>query len=239
MDLFCGGLLDRRRELRHRVQVVLVCAIVNLAMGAFPLTGIAADTPKPVRIVAFGDSLTAGYGLPQSAAFPVQLEKALKAKGLAVRVQNSGVSGDTTGGGLQRLEWAVPEGTQAVILELGANDALRGIDPGKARGNLEKIVAKLTARGIPILLAGMKAPNGFGDDYVDKFDAIFPDLAKANGLILFPFFHDGVALDPKLTLDDGLHPNSKGVAEIVKRILPQVEELIERAKVQAAGVSKG
>lgn len=187
-------------------------------------------SPETIQIVALGDSLTAGYGLPPSAAFPAQLQKALKSRGHNVAVANAGVSGDTTSGGLQRLDWAVPPGTEAVILELGANDALRGINPAEARANLDQILASLGKRGIPVLLAGMRSPQNWGKDYVDSFESMYPDLAERHGALLYPFFMDGVALDPKLNLDDGLHPNTAGVARIVTGILPEVEALIERAK---------
>ncbi|MDX2308041.1 MAG: arylesterase [Hyphomicrobium sp.] len=185
-------------------------------------------------VVAFGDSLTAGYLLPPDAAFPVQLETALRARGHAVAVANAGVSGDTTAAGLARFDWAIPEGTDAVILELGANDALRGQKPSDARKNLDEILARLSQRNIPVLIAGMRAPTNWGPDYQRDFDAIFADLAEKHGAILYPFFLDGIALDPKLNLDDGLHPNPQGVTVIVERILPKVEELIERAKVRQA-----
>ncbi len=187
-------------------------------------------SPGPLQIVAFGDSLTAGFGLPPADAFPAQLQKALRTRGYDVAVNNAGVSGDTTSGGLQRIDWAVPPGTQAVILELGANDALRGIDPAQARTNLDQILASLAKRGIPVLLAGMRSPQNWGKDYVDSFERLYPDLAERHGALLYPFFMEGVALDPKLNLDDGLHPNTKGVARIVEGILPKVEALIEKAK---------
>ena len=177
-----------------------------------------------------GDSLVAGFGLKPSDAFPAQLERALKARGHAVEVINAGVSGDTTAGGLARVAWAVPERTDAVILELGANDALRGLDPGAAKANLDKIITALKASGAEVLLAGMFAPRSLGKDYVRAFDGMYPDLASKHGLILYPFFLDGVAMDAKLNLDDGLHPNPRGVAEITKKILPSVEQLIERAR---------
>lgn len=192
---------------------------------------VAADEPESpdlIQIVAFGDSLTAGFGLPPAAAFPAQLQKALESRGHNVTVTNAGVSGDTTSGGLQRIDWAVPPGTEAVILELGANDALRGIDPQKARANLDQILANLSKRGIHVLLAGMRSPQNWGKDYVDSFEDIYPELAERHGALLYPFFMEGVALDPKLNLDDGLHPNTEGVARIVSGILPKVEALIER-----------
>jgi acyl-CoA thioesterase-1 len=185
---------------------------------------------RPVRIVVLGDSLTAGYQLPVSAAFPARLQEALKAKGLAVDISNAGVSGDTASGGLARLDWSVPAGTDAVILELGANDALRGVDPKITRKAIEGIVRMLKGRGIEVLLAGMRAPPNMGPDYGRAFNAIYPDLATAHGLIFYPFFLDGVAADPKLNQRDGLHPTEAGVDVIVARILPKVEELIARLR---------
>ena len=202
-------------------------AIVVLAMAmAWP--ALAAD--KPVRIVAFGDSLTAGLGLPAQDAFPAKLQAALKAKGLAANVVNAGVSGDTASAGLERLEWSVPDGTDGIILELGANDALRGLDPALTQKALNEILDKLAARRIPVLLAGMKAPRNLGSDYTARFDAIYPALASTHPVVFYPFFLEGVAADPHLNQGDGLHPNAAGVDVIVARILPQVEELIARAQ---------
>jgi len=183
-----------------------------------------------VNIVAFGDSLTAGYGLAVNEAFPAQLQRALSAKGLAVNVVNAGVSGDTTAGGLARLDWSVPDGTDAVILELGANDALRGFDPAVTRKALDTMLRRLQERKISVLLCGMVAPPNMGAEYGRAFNAIYPDLAAQTGAILYPFFLTGVAADSKLNQRDGLHPTAAGVAVIVDRILPQVEELIARAK---------
>ena len=188
----------------------------------------AADAP--VKIVALGDSLTAGYGLPPEATFPAKLEAALKAKGVAVDVVNAGVSGDTTTGGRERLDWSVPEGTDAVILELGANDMLRGIDPAVTRAALQEILRRLGTRGVAVLLAGMRAAPNMGPDYARAFDAVYPDLASANGAILYPFFLDGVAADPALNQPDGVHPTARGVDVIVRHILPKVEELIARVR---------
>ena len=185
---------------------------------------------RPVRIVVLGDSLTAGYQLPASAAFPARLELALKAKGLAVGIANAGVSGDTASGGLARLDWSVPTGTDAVILELGANDALRGVDPKITRKAIEDIVRKLKGRGVEVLLAGMRAPPNMGPDYRRGFDTIFPDLASSHGLVFYSFFLDGVAADPKLNQRDGIHPTQAGVDVIVARILPKVEELVARVR---------
>jgi acyl-CoA thioesterase-1 len=154
-------------------------------------------------------------------------------------VINAGVSGDTTAGGLARVNWAVPERTDAVILELGANDALRGLDPARAKTNLDKTIAAIKAGGAEVLLAGMFAPRNMGKDYVRAFEAMYPDLASKYGLILYPFFLDGVAMDAKLSLEDGLHPNAKGVAEITTKILPSVEQLIERVRAKQSAATKG
>jgi acyl-CoA thioesterase-1 len=183
-----------------------------------------------LKIVALGDSLTAGYGLPAQAAFPARLQAALKAKGDAVVIVNAGVSGDTASDGLDRLDWSVPKGTDAVILELGANDALRGIDPKVTKAALDKILNRLAARHIPVLLAGMRAPRNMGADYVREFDGIYPALASTHPVVFYPFYLDGVATDPALNQGDGMHPNPAGVDMIVKRILPSVEELIARAR---------
>jgi acyl-CoA thioesterase-1 len=193
---------------------------------------VAAQPPgdRPVKIVALGDSLTAGYGLPAEAAFPVRLEKALAGNGLAVEIVNAGVSGDTTADGLARLDWSVPADTDAVILELGANDALRGLDPARTRAMLDTIMRRLSERRIPVLLAGMRAPPNLGADYAKAFDAIYPDLAAAYGAVLYPFFLDGVAADARLNQGDGIHPTAAGVDAIVAGVLPQAEELVARAR---------
>ena len=191
-------------------------------------------SPKPVTIVAFGDSLTAGYMLQPNQSFPAQLQMALEAKGHKVSVVNAGVSGDTTAGGLDRLAWALQPVPDAVILELGANDALRGSDPAKARANLDSMLTTLKQSNIPVLLAGMKAPSNWGSEYVAAFDAIYPELAAKHGVALYPFFMDGVALNAKLTQPDGLHPTADGIGEIVKRILPDAEALVQKAQAAKA-----
>lgn len=173
-----------------------------------------------------GDSLSAGLGLPAADAFPAQLEKSLKDKGLNVAIGNAGVSGDTTSGGLDRLDWSVPEGTRGVILELGANDALRGTDPKVTRTALDDIIKRLTARHVAVLLCGMLSPPNYGADYAAQFNAIYPDLAKKYDVPLYPFFLDGVAADSKLNQADGMHPTAAGVAVIVKKILPTVESFV-------------
>jgi acyl-CoA thioesterase-1 len=205
----------------------LAVALVLVLLAHGP-TAAAGD--RSVRIVVLGDSLTAGLGLPADEAFPAKLERALKAKGLAIEVINAGVSGDTASGGLARLDWSVPEGTDAVILELGANDMLRGIDPKLTRQALEEIVRRLSARGVPVLLAGMRAAANLGNDYRRAFEALYSDLAGRYDLLLYPFFLDGVAGEAGLNQSDGLHPTAAGVDAIVARILPKVEELVRRAR---------
>jgi acyl-CoA thioesterase-1 len=199
-----------------------------VAVPAVPPCGGAAE--RPVTIVAFGDSLTAGFGLADSEAFPAQLQRALEARGIAATVVNAGVSGDTTSAGLARLDWSVPDGTDAVILELGANDALRGVDPALTKKALYSMLHHFRQRKIPVLLCGMVAPPNMGAEYGRAFNAIYPDLAAETGAILYPFFLAGVAADPKLNQRDGMHPTVAGVAMIVDRILPQVEELIARTR---------
>ena len=194
------------------------------------LPALARVADRPVRIVALGDSLTAGYGLPNDAAFPTKLQAALKAKGIDAAVANAGVSGDTASGALDRLGWSVPDGTDAVIVELGANDALRGLDPKLTDKALDAILTKLDARHIPVLLAGMKAPPNMGADYVKTFDAIYPALAARHAVIFYPFFLDGVAADAKLNQGDGMHPTAAGVDIIVARILPSVERLVAKTR---------
>ncbi len=185
---------------------------------------------QPVRIVAFGDSLTAGFGLRAEEAFPAQLETALKKRGVAVEIVNAGVSGDTTAGGLARLDWSIPDGTDAVILVLGANDMLRGMAPELAQKNLDAMIRRLKARKIDVLLGGMRAAPNLGADYAAKFDAIYASLAKEHDILIYPFFLDGVAGERGLNLSDGIHPTAKGVSLVVERILPSVESLIERVK---------
>ncbi len=186
-----------------------------------------AQAARPLRVVALGDSLTAGYMLAPQAAFPAVLEAALRARGIAVQITNAGVSGDTASQGLERLDWSIPDTTDAVIVELGANDALRGIDPAVTRQAIEAIVTRLEARGMAVMLAGMLAPRNLGADYARAFDAIFTDLAARHGLVLYPFFLDGVAGDPRLNLRDGIHPNAEGVRVIVERITPTVERFLK------------
>jgi acyl-CoA thioesterase-1 len=217
---------ERQLLVKHATRLVAV-TFACVALFAAPLRG---QPASPVKIVALGDSLTAGLGLPAEAAFPAKLDEALKHKGIAVTVTNAGVSGDTATGGLERLGWSVPEGTDAVILELGANDMLRGIDPKVTRKALDAIITELKARNVAILLCDMKAAPNMGADYVREFDAIYPALASTHGVVFYPFFLDGVAADRSLNQPDGLHPTAAGVDVIVERILPKVEVLIGRVK---------
>lgn len=191
---------------------------------------IAPARAESLRLVAFGDSLTAGLGLDQSDAYPAQLEKTLKAKGYDVAIANAGVSGDTASAAAQRIDWSVPDGTDGVIIALGGNDILRGIDPAITRKAMTDIIMRLKQRGIPVLLAGMQASANLGADFAKSFDAIFPELAGQHGLVFMPFFLEGVATDPALNQPDGIHPNREGVAVIVDNIFPYAVELIERAE---------
>ncbi|WP_082711595.1 arylesterase [Methylobacterium indicum] len=220
--------MGRATLVRHDGRrAALAFLIVSLLMT---LTTPLRAAERTLNLVALGDSLTAGLGLPADAAFPVQLEAALKARGHAVTIANAGVSGDTATGGLDRVAWSVPDGTDGVILELGANDMLRGTDPAVTEKALDAIVSGLKARGIPVLLAGMRAAPNLGPDYGRRFDAIYPRLAARYGLILYPFFLDGIAGDRSLNLADGLHPTKAGVARIVTGILPSVEDFVTRLR---------
>jgi acyl-CoA thioesterase-1 len=181
---------------------------------------------RPLKLVVLGDSLTAGYGLDGAQAFPARLEAALRARGHDISVINAGVSGDTAKQGLERLDWSIGTDADAAIVELGANDALRGLDPEETRSSLQRIIARLKERKIPVMLAGMLAPPNLGASYKENFDAIYPELAKRHQVPLYPFFLDGVASEEALNLEDGMHPNAKGVDEIVKRMLPSVEEFL-------------
>ena len=192
------------------------------------LAGVACAEAKPMRIVALGDSLTAGYGVLSQEAFPDRLEAALKERGHDVDIINAGVSGDTVADGLARLDWALADGADGVIVELGANDMLRGHDPALVRESLDELMSRLGETGVPVLLAGMRAAPNLGADYGGRFDPIFPELAKKHGALLYPFFLDGVAGDAGLNQSDRMHPNAAGVEIIVERILPSVEDLIER-----------
>jgi acyl-CoA thioesterase I len=212
-------------------------------VAAVTLAGMLAATAapasdRPLRIVALGDSLTAGFGLAANEAFPARLQSALAAKGIAADIANAGVSGDTSAGGLARFDWSVPEGTDAVILELGANDALRGFDPKTTRGALDALLRRLRERHISVLLCGMLAPRNMGTEYGTAFDAIYPDLAREYGAILYPFFLDGVATEPKLNQRDGLHPTAAGVDVIVAKMLPAVERLVAQVRADAKATAR-
>jgi len=216
----------------ERLCRLMVMAVVVIAALSGVANGQQSVNSKPTKLVAFGDSLTAGLGLPAVASFPAKLETALRAKGHKVDVVNAGVSGDTVADGLARLDWSIPQDADAVIIELGANDALRGLDPKATRAGLDEIVKRLRQRNVAVMLAGMYAPRNLGPDYSAQFDPIYPDLAKAYDLPLYPFFLDGVATDPKLNQADGLHPTAAGVDVIVARILPTVEALLTKVSAQ-------
>jgi acyl-CoA thioesterase-1 len=205
---------------------LLVLGLALMAAGTASAQTPATVPAKPIKMVVLGDSLSAGLGLPASAAFPARLQKALKSKGIEVDMINAGVSGDTTSGGRDRLDWSVPAGTDAVIVELGANDALRGVDPKVTRSALTDILTRLKARGIAVLLCGMYAPPNYGSDYSARFNAIYPELAKSFGVPLYPFFLEGVATEAKLNQADGMHPTEQGVDTIVQNILPTVQAFL-------------
>jgi acyl-CoA thioesterase-1 len=198
--------------------------IVMVAL--FAGSGSANAQEKAINLVGFGDSLMAGYQLAPSESYTAQLEAALKAKGHKVVITNAGVSGDTTSAGLSRIDWSVPDGTDGVILELGANDALRGIAPEQSEKNLDAMLARLKERGIPVLLAGILAPPNMGGDYAEKFNPIYKRLADKYAVPLYPFFLDGVTTVPGMQIEDGMHPNAKGIAVMVERTLPMVEAFL-------------
>jgi acyl-CoA thioesterase I len=200
-----------------------VLGLFLLVLCGWSATAATARTPK---VLAFGDSLTAGFGLPSEQRFPVQLEKRLRADGIDVQVINGGKSGDTTAGGLARLDWSLADKPDLVILELGANDMLRGIEPATVRANLDAMIGKIKASGAKLLLAGMRAMPNWGEEYDKEFDRIYPELARRHGVALYPFFLDGVVMHPELNQPDGLHPNQRGVALIVERIAPEVAALL-------------
>lgn len=200
----------------------------SLAITALLSAGFA--RAEPVKLVGFGDSLMAGYQLPAADAFPVKLEKALREKGHDVEIANAGVSGDTSSGGLARLDWSIPEGTDGVILELGANDALRGIAPEETEKNLDAMLTRLRERGIAVLLAGMMAPPNMGADYAERFNGIYKRLADKHGVPLYPFFLDGVVTHANLQIEDGMHPNPEGVDVMVRSFLPAAEAFLASIK---------
>ena len=226
----------KRAELRlyHLGTLFASLWICAFCLGASAL----ADQDETV-IVAFGDSLTSGYGLPNEQAFPSQLESALRKRGHKVRVVNAGVSGDTTRAALRRLDWALDEDTDAVIVELGGNDALQGLPPEATKAALTEILERLQKRNVPVLLAGMEAPRNLGKEYVTAFGAIYPDLAAQYDVLLYPFFLEGAALNAELMQKDGIHPNGKGVTVIVDKILPQVEALLVASQENESQENKG
>ncbi|MFN7102773.1 MAG: arylesterase [Pseudorhizobium sp.] len=205
-----------------RLKAILLHFLVMMGCLASP----AASQQQAVQLVGFGDSLMAGYQLAPNEAYPVQLQEALRASGLEVTVANAGVSGDTTSGGLSRVDWSVPDGTDGVILELGANDALRGVPPEQTEKNLDAIITRLKARNIPVLLAGMMAPPNMGGEYSTRYNDIYPRLAEKHDLQLYPFFLDGVVAVAGTQLEDGMHPNARGVEIMVERSLPAVERFV-------------
>ena len=218
-----ASLMTFRARLRRLFGMVLLTIITA--------TSSAQDNP-PVRILAMGDSLTAGYGLVNGEGFTSQLQELLRSQGHNVEIINGGVSGDTTTGGLARLDWALADQPAAVILALGANDGLRAVDPQLTRANLTTLLEKLTAARLPVLLVGMLAPPNLGQQYEQSFNAIYPELAEQFEVLFYPFFLEGVAARPELNQADGIHPNPQGVALIVQRMLPYVEQLLEQVSAQ-------
>ena len=216
-------------SLLTRARAAAPSIVIVLGLGVCPTPASAAE----ITLVAFGDSLTAGYGVDAGASFPVRLEAALRARGHEVKVINAGVSGDTSAAGLARLDWAIGPEADAVIVELGANDALRGLAPSETRANLDAIVGGIAANGLPVLVAGMLAPRNLGAEYAAEFDPLFAEVAARHGAAFYPFFLDGVATVSALNQRDGMHPNADGVDVIVERMLPSVEGLI--AAVEDAG----
>ena len=215
-----------------KATLAAICAGL-LSVGALGSAPAAEAADDEIRILALGDSLTQGFGLANGDEFPAQLEEALREQGINATVINGGVSGETTAGGLVRLDWSLGDNPDAVIIELGGNDALRGLSPADMEHNLDRILTRLDEEGIPALLTGMMAPRNMGPDYAAEFDAVFPRLAEKHGVLFYPFFLDGVALEPNLMQRDGTHANAEGVAEIVRRMMPLVLELIEQADAPA------
>jgi acyl-CoA thioesterase I len=224
-----GSAIEKGKEVEKMKPVVALLAMLAALAVLAPLHRIEASPGAPV-IVAFGDSLTSGLGLPRDQAFPAQLQAALTARGSTANVIDAGVSGDTATAALVRLDWALPDDADAVIIELGGNDALQGIPPEGTKAAIGKVIEKVQARGLPILLAGQEAPPNMGKDYADQFRAIFTELAQRYDVILYPFFLEGAALNDELMQADGIHPNAKGVKVIVERIMPKVDELLAKVK---------
>jgi acyl-CoA thioesterase-1 len=218
-------LSDSRPTVRRLIRVALALMLLHLATAT-----LASASAQPLKILALGDSLTAGYGLPDDQGFTAQLGRALKDSGVNAEVINGGVSGDTAAGGLARLDWVLSGNPTVVIVELGGNDALRGLDPAATKASLDTILTRLQQQHRAILLAGMLAPPNMGADYATAFNAIYPDLAHKHNVTLYPFFLDGVAGNPSLVQPDGIHPTADGVAIIVQRILPSLHEAIDQAR---------
>lgn len=220
--------------MNHKVGRRAAVRKAALGFGLFLVAGVKAPRAQPngpLKLMILGDSITAGYGLPEAEAWPVKLEAALKAAGQEVRVIAAGVSGDTTAGGKSRLDWALADKPDAVIVALGGNDGLRGLPPAESQANLEDILTRLKARGLPVLLAGMLAPPNLGADYGRDFSATFSNLAKAHPeAVFYPFLLEGVAGDPALNQPDRIHPNPQGVAEMIRRMMPAVRELLAKAQ---------
>ncbi|MFW6027715.1 MAG: arylesterase [bacterium] len=216
--------------MNRTVSRIAAAVFITILYGLSAVTTVASAAPAeeagPARILVLGTSLTAGFQLPRDKSFTARLEAALREKGYDATVVNAGVSGDTSAGGLARLNWLLSEDYTHAIVELGGNDVLRGLEPEDTRANLDAILTTLTEHGIEVLLAGMRAPPNLGPDYEEEFNGLYAELAEKHGVLLYPFFLDGVAADPGLNLEDGIHPNAKGVAVIVERILPYVEKLL-------------
>jgi len=217
-----------------RAFIKIILCVLALVLG---FAGAGADAAprakpaaKPVKLLVLGDSLIQGYGLAPGQDFPAQLERALKVRGMNVKVINGGVSGDTSAGGVARIAWSLTDNPDAAIVEFGGNDALRGLAPTDTERNIGAILAALKARHIPVLLAGIKSPRNMGADYTKEFDAVFPALAKKYEVLFYPFFLDGVAVNPALNQRDGIHPDEKGVAVIVQRMMPMVMRLVAQAR---------
>lgn len=222
-----GALIARSGAGKNRTGRCTVLTALSAAILLFGAGLRAAPAAEPVTILAFGDSLISGYGLPEADGFPAQLQRALVAAGVEARVVNAGVAGDTSAGGLARLDWALGDGPDLVILELGANDGLRGLDPAGTERNLDAMLTLLATKDIPALFAGMRAPRNLGSDYAAAFDALYPRLAEKHQVRFDPFFLEGVATDPALNQPDGIHPNAAGVAQIVERLLPMLRAMID------------
>lgn len=221
-----GGAVRRFNRLVRTLRTLALALALSLGVGA-----VSAEAAGPVRVLALGDSLVAGYGLSRSDSFVAVLQAALDERGIEARIIDGGVSGDTTAGGLARLDWLIAgENPDAVLVELGANDGLRAIDPESTRANLAAILDRLREGALPVLFAGMLAPPNLGEEYGRDFNAVFPALAEEYAVPFYPFFLDGVAAEPDLNQRDGIHPNAEGVRVIVERILPFMERLIERAQ---------